>query len=142
VVTAAEIELFPLASVFAGGIYFPGSTTAEVLPAWRDWAAALPDQATTSVAIQHLPPVDDLPPPLRGRHVLHLRYAFAGPAGRGRELLEPVRHVAPALLDTVDEVPFPVAAVLHNGSTSCRRTRPSTRARCARSTDRRSTTAF
>lgn len=114
VVTAAEIDLFPVASVFAGGIYLPGRATAEVLPAWRDWAATLPEQATTSVAIQRLPPVDDLPAPLRGQHVLHLRYAFAGPADHGRELLEPVRHIAPALLDTVTEAAFPIAAVLHN----------------------------
>ncbi|MFC3737257.1 FAD-binding oxidoreductase [Paractinoplanes deccanensis] len=114
VVTAMEIELFPVTSVLAGGIYFPGSATGEVLRAWRDWAATLPEQATTSVAVQRLPPVEELPEPLRGAHVVHLRYAYLGPAETGLELLAPMRAAAPALIDTIAEAPYKTAAVLHN----------------------------
>lgn len=114
VVTAMEIELFPVTSVYAGGIYFPGSATAEVLHTWRDWAATLPEQATTSVAVQRLPPAEELPDVLRGAHVVHVRYAYLGPAETGKELLEPMRAIAPALIDTVAQVPYKTAAVLHN----------------------------
>ncbi|XVU28919.1 FAD-binding oxidoreductase [Actinoplanes sp. CA-054009] len=114
VVTAMEIELFPVATVFAGSIYFPGSSTAEVLRTWRDWAATLPEQATTSVAIQRLPPVEELPPPLRGAHVLSVRFAYLGAAEAGAALLAPIRAAVPALIDTVAEVPYKVAATLHN----------------------------
>ncbi|MEU4426442.1 FAD-binding oxidoreductase [Actinoplanes sp. NPDC024001] len=117
VVTGMEIGLFPAATVVGGGIYFPGAATERLLPAWRDWAATLPEQATTSFAVQWLPPFEVLPPMLRGAHVVHLRYAYDGPAGIGTALLEPMRAVAPALLDTVAEVPYPVAAVLHNDPT-------------------------
>ncbi|WP_097326435.1 FAD-binding oxidoreductase [Paractinoplanes atraurantiacus] len=114
VVTAMEIELFPVTTVFAGSIYFPGSATAEVLRTWRDWAATLPVQATTSVAVQRLPPVEELPPPLRGAHVLSVRFAHLGTAEAGEALLAPMRAAAPALIDTVAEVPYKVAATLHN----------------------------
>ncbi|MFF5076600.1 FAD-binding oxidoreductase [Actinoplanes sp. NPDC000266] len=114
VVTAMEIELFPVATVFAGSIYFPGSATADVLRAWRDWAATLPEQATTSVAVQRLPPVEELPPPLRGAHVLSVRFAYLGAAEAGEALLAPMRAATPALIDTVAEVPYKTAATLHN----------------------------
>lgn len=35
VVTAIEIELFPVAHVYVGGLYFPGERSAEILHAWR-----------------------------------------------------------------------------------------------------------
>nr|WP_296071165.1 FAD-binding oxidoreductase [uncultured Actinoplanes sp.] len=114
VVTAMEIGLWPVTSVVAGGIVFPGSATAEVLRRWRDWAATLPEQATTSIAIQRLPPIEALPEPLRGAHVLNVRYACLGPAETGLELLTPMREVATALIDTVAEVPYPEAADLHH----------------------------
>ncbi|XVV16055.1 FAD-binding oxidoreductase [Actinoplanes sp. CA-131856] len=114
VVTAMEIELFPVTTVYAGSIYFPGSATADVLRTWRDWAATLPEEATTSVAVQWLPPVEELPPPLRGAHVLSVRFAYLGAAEKGAELLAPMRAAATALIDAVAEAPYVVAATLHN----------------------------
>ncbi|GIF64103.1 FAD-linked oxidase [Asanoa ishikariensis] len=114
VVTAMEIALFRVTSVFAGGIYFPASQIKEVLHTWRDWAARLPKQATTSVAIQNLPPIDEYPEVLHGSHVVHVRYAYLGPAATGRALLEPMRGVGTRLLDTIAQQPYREAAALHN----------------------------
>src|SRR5262249_30201426 len=80
VVTALEFDLFPVSELYGGGLYFPGARMAEVLHVWRVWAAELPESATTSVAILRLPPVPDIPEPLRGAFVLHVRFAFLGPA--------------------------------------------------------------
>ncbi|WP_436535286.1 FAD-binding oxidoreductase [Actinoplanes sp. HUAS TT8] len=117
VVTAMEIDLFPVATVYGGGLYFSGHDIREVLHAWRDWEATLPDEATTSFAVQWLPPFEQLPPPLRGANVVHVRFAYVGSAEAGAALVAPMRAVAPAIIDTVAEVPFPVAAVLHNDPT-------------------------
>ncbi|WP_197538008.1 FAD-binding oxidoreductase [Actinoplanes missouriensis] len=114
VVTAMEIGLFPVSTVFGGSIYFPGHATADVLRTWRDFSATLPEQATTSVAVQWLPPVEELPEPLRGAHVVNVRFAYLGEPATGAELLAPIRAAAPALIDTVAEVPYVVAATLHN----------------------------
>lgn len=117
IVTAMEIALFPVTTVFGGGLYFSGQHIREVLHTWRDWAATLPDEATTSFAVQWLPPFEELPPPLRGADVVHIRFAYDGPAETGAALLAPMRAVAPAIIDTAGEVPFPVAATLHNDPT-------------------------
>ena len=65
VVTAVEFELFPITTVYGGGLWFAGERLAEVLPAWRDRAATLPEDASTSIGIQRLPALPDLPEPLR-----------------------------------------------------------------------------
>ncbi|WP_127504694.1 FAD-binding oxidoreductase [Actinoplanes solisilvae] len=114
VVTAMEIELFPVTSVLAGGIYFPAEKLGTLLRTWRDWAETLPERATTSIAVQNLPPIDELPEVLRGAHVVHMRYAYLGPAGVGRALLEPLRGVGTELLNTIAEQPYRQAATLHN----------------------------
>ncbi len=54
---------------------------------------------------------------MRGANVVHVRFAYDGPAETGAALLAPMRAAAPAIIDTVAEVPFPVAAVLHNDPT-------------------------
>ena len=37
VVTAIEIQLFPIAEVYAGVLFFPWERSAEVLHAWHEW---------------------------------------------------------------------------------------------------------
>ncbi|MEV6635701.1 FAD-binding protein [Actinoplanes sp. NPDC051470] len=114
VVTAVEFRLLPVRTVYAGGLWFAGERVAEVLPAWRDFAATLPDAATTSVAVQRLPDLPDLPEPLRGAFVVHVRYSYVGPAGEGERLLAPMRALGATVLDTVAEVPYTGSAMIHH----------------------------
>ena len=102
VVTAIELQLVPVRSVYGGGIFFAGKDAASVLHAFRAWAPAMPEEVGTSVAILRLPPMEELPPPLRGQTVVHLRYVYAGddPA-EGERLLEPMRTVGEVLLGFV-----------------------------------------
>ena len=66
------------ASLFAGGIFFAGDDAPAVLHAFREWAPTLPEEVSTSIAIMRLPDMEELPPPLRGQTVVHLRYAYSG----------------------------------------------------------------
>jgi FAD/FMN-containing dehydrogenase len=113
VVTAMEIGLFDLPRILAGGLFFPGERLAEVLPIWRDWAATLPDEAATSVAVLRLPPLEFLPEAMRGAFLVHVRFAYAGPENDGRALLKPMRAAGDTVLDTVAEVPYAAAATIH-----------------------------
>ncbi|WP_430331498.1 FAD-binding oxidoreductase [Rhodococcus sp. ACT016] len=113
IVTAIEVGLIALPTLFGGGIFFAAEHTADVLDAYRRWARALPEEMTTSVALLRLPPDPGLPEPLRGRFVVHLRVAYVGPADVGVRLLEPMRAVAPAILDTVGEMPFSAVDAIH-----------------------------
>ena len=99
IVTSIEIELMPVASLYAGGIFFAGEDAAAVLHAFRQWAPTLPEEVSTSIAIVRVPPLEELPPPLRGQTVVHLRYAYSGADfAEGERLLEPMRAVGRVLL--------------------------------------------
>jgi FAD/FMN-containing dehydrogenase len=113
VVTALEFGLFPVTGFYGGGMYFAGERMAEVLHTWREWAADLPEEATTSVAVQRLPPVPELPEPLAGAFVLHVRFAYLGPAAEGERLLAPIRAVGPSLLDLVTQMPYTDVGTIH-----------------------------
>lgn len=111
IVTAMEFDLVPLASVYGGALFFDGADAATVLHAWRSWAAALPEQGTTSAALTQLPPLPGVPPVLAGRLTVAVRFAWTGPSGAS--VLDPLRTVAPVLLDTTGVLPVPAIGAIH-----------------------------
>lgn len=113
VVTAIEFALMPVARFYGGGIFFPGESAPAVLHAWREWAPTLPEDTTTSVALLALPPDPNLPPPLQGRFVAHLRFTHLGSAEQGAALLAPMRAVAEPVVDLVEERPYPAIDAVH-----------------------------
>ncbi|SHK07257.1 hypothetical protein SAMN05443637_102266 [Pseudonocardia thermophila] len=108
-----EIELVPVTRFYGGGLFFPADTASTVLPAWRDFADTLPEDASTSVALLALPIDEALPEPLQGRDVVHLRFAYLGPARTGEALIAPTRALATPLLDLVTERPYTEIDVVH-----------------------------
>jgi FAD/FMN-containing dehydrogenase len=102
VVTGMEIALVPVPVVHGGGLHFDAAHAAEVLTAFRELTSAAPETLTTSVGMVGLPPVEAIPEPLRGRHVLHVRLASTEPLDPS--LLDPLRAIGP-LVDRVGEVP-------------------------------------
>jgi hypothetical protein len=113
VVTAMACELFAQTRIYGGGVWFAIEHVPELLPAWREWAETLPEEATTSVAVQRLPPLPDLPPPLQGASVLHMRFTHLGSAAEGERLFAPMRAIAPSILDTVAEMPYTSIGTVH-----------------------------
>jgi FAD binding domain/Berberine and berberine like len=113
VATAMVCELFAQTRIYAGGVWFAIEHVPELLPAWRNWVETLPEEATTSVAVQRLPPLPDLPPPLQGASVLHLRFTHLGSAAEGEQLFAPMRAIAPSILDTVAEMPYSSIGTVH-----------------------------
>ena len=102
VVTAIEIELVPVRSVLGGGIFFAAEDAASVLHAYRQWAPTLPEEASSSVAVLRLPPLPDLPEPLRGQTVVHLRYAYSGEdLAEGERLVEPMKGAGRIVLGAI-----------------------------------------
>lgn len=115
VVTQLSIELAPLRSLYGGGLFFAGAENIDrALRAWAAWTAEAPRSVTTSAAVMHMPDVEMVPPPLRGRTVLHLRVAYPGGADEGARLIEPLRSSAPVYIDTVAEIPATAVGSIHN----------------------------
>jgi FAD/FMN-containing dehydrogenase len=117
VVTAVEIALVPVPTVHAGALVFDGGSAASVLHSFRTWSATLPDEASTSVALVNLPPVETVPEPLRGRLVVMLRFALDGTDEEAAALLAPMRDAGRVLLDGVSRIPSRMVDVIHQDPT-------------------------
>ncbi|MDQ3933174.1 MAG: FAD-binding oxidoreductase [Actinomycetota bacterium] len=107
VVTAIEFSVYPVEDLYAGTMFFPFERAAEVLHAWIDLEATLPDEIMSWASLLQFPDVPDVPEPLRGGSFTVVNAAFLGSETEGRELLRPVRDLGPAI-DTFAIVP-PIA---------------------------------
>src|SRR5215469_15976139 len=106
VVTALEMRLYPVRDLYAGALFFPIQRAAEVLHAWREWTATVPDEVTSLGRILRLPPLPEVPDPLRGRAFALVEAAYLGEAGAGAALIQPLRQLGPDL-DTFAMIPAP-----------------------------------
>jgi FAD/FMN-containing dehydrogenase len=118
VVTACEFRLFEVTGFYGGGVYFPGERMPEVLHVWRTWVGTLPEQATSSIAVKRLLDVPTLPEPVRGKFVLHVRFAYLGAAGDGERLFAPIRAAGAPLLDEVRMRAYSETALIHRDPTT------------------------
>ena len=106
IVTAIEFNLFPLSEVEAGILWYPVDRAAEVLKAWRSWTEDLPDEMTSVGRILQLPPIPEIPEPVRGQSFVVVQAIWSGEPSEAERLLEPLRALGP-VMDTVG--PTPVA---------------------------------
>ncbi|MGW3645722.1 FAD-binding oxidoreductase [Streptomyces sp. NPDC000878] len=117
VVTGIEIDLVPVTTIYGGGLFFDAGSAAEVLDTYVRWTATVPDEMTSSVALISFPDVPVLPPPLRGRHVVHVRIAYAADVlGAGEGLVAPLRALDP-FIDTLGELAYADSGSIHNDPT-------------------------
>ena len=65
VVTALELELFETPAIHAGGMMWPAERAPEVFEAYRSLAAAAPAEFTSGIRFLCLPPIPEVPEPLR-----------------------------------------------------------------------------
>lgn len=112
VVTSATIELLPYAEVFAGAAFWPIADAARLLPAWLAWTREAPDAVTTSLRLLRLPPVPEVPEPLRGVPVVCVD-GVAVEEGAGRALVGRLRSVAEPMLDGWGTMPAAAALRIH-----------------------------
>ena len=111
IVTAIEVELHPLAELYAGGVMFEVEHAPEVFRSYREWARAQGPEVTSSVRFLTPPPVPEVPEPIRGRPLVAVTAAYAGDPAEGERALAPLRDLAPAVMDMLGVVP--AAALCH-----------------------------
>jgi FAD/FMN-containing dehydrogenase len=113
VVTSLEFELYPVASVYAGVAMFDSARAAEAMSVYRDWALDEPDESSTALVLAQMPPLPELPEPVRGRRVLMLRAFYVGTAEEAQRALAPLYEAAGTpLLDGMRATSFPDAAAM------------------------------
>ncbi|SHK89662.1 FAD/FMN-containing dehydrogenase [Pseudonocardia thermophila] len=104
VVTAVEIGLIPLTTVYGGALDLPA--TPQTLRGWRDWAEDAPEQASTSVAVAPFP--DPAQP------VLSVRIAYEGRPDDGERLVAPLRALAEPIRDELRELAWTESHTIHD----------------------------
>ena len=112
VVTAIEFNLFPISEVYAGILWYPVERAAEVLKAWRAWTDTVPDEMTSVGRILQLPPIPEIPEPVRGKSFVVVEAIWLGREDEGAALLEPLRALGP-VMDTVATMPVEGLSRLH-----------------------------
>ena len=113
IVTALEFALHPAASLYGGVLYWPWERATEVLHAWREWTAGVPDELTSLGRVVQLPPFPTVPEHLRGRKFALVEAAYLGDEAAGTDLLAPLRALGPEM-DTFAAIPPTLLHTLHN----------------------------
>jgi hypothetical protein len=112
IVTAIETRLYPVAEVYAGWLIFPMERADEVLNAWRDWTDTVPDEVTSVGRLLQVPPLPDIPEPLRGRRLVVVEAAMLMDEDEASALLKPLRKLGPEM-DTFATIPAAALQELH-----------------------------
>ncbi len=110
VITAIELDLFPITEAFAGMMLWPIERDREVLSTWREWVETVPDEVTSIGRLLHFPPIPDIPEPFRGREFVGVEATCLLSEAEGTELIAPLRALGPEM-DSFATVP--VAALEH-----------------------------
>src|SRR5262249_14707963 len=92
VVTAIEVKLYPVREAYAGMMIWDWTHADRVLRGWADWAKTAPDTVTTSFRIMQVPPLPDIPEPIRGRQIVIIDGAVTG--DHGPEVVAGLRALA------------------------------------------------
>ncbi|WP_433561833.1 FAD-binding oxidoreductase [Nocardia sp. CA-151230] len=106
VVTALELALLPITTVYGGQLQFDTPLVAPALEAWRLWTGDVPEQMTSAITMMTFPDIPAFPPHLRGRYVATINIAFTGSAEEGERLVAPLRAVGARMADDLRVMPY------------------------------------
>lgn len=101
VVTALEVDLFPVTSVLGGQLVFTEPLVGEVLRAWREWTTSVPEEVTSSVTV--------VPTPSGRIASVRIASLREHPA-----VAAPLRAVGEPVSDTVRVMPYVDSPSIHS----------------------------
>ena len=105
IVTALHIELLPIADAYAGALLFPAELAGDGLRAYREWAATAPEEVGSLVRLMNLPPIPDVPEPIRGKKFLQIAATCIGNQEEGENAIAPLREIGDPLMESFAQVP-------------------------------------
>jgi hypothetical protein len=107
IVTALHVELLPISEAYAGALLFPAEVGADGVRSYRDWTASAPEEVSSIMRFLNLPPIPDVPEPLRGQKLLAISAACIGSQEDGEKAIAPLRKIGEPVMDTFAQVPTP-----------------------------------
>jgi FAD/FMN-containing dehydrogenase len=118
IVTAMEVDLFPVATLLGGELWFGAEASEQVLHTYADWARDVPETMASSVLLLGYPDDPAVPDDVRGRHITHVRIAYTGDdLAHGERWVEPLRRIDRPVLDTVRVMPYAEIGTIHHEPT-------------------------
>ena len=112
IITAVDFALYPVGPLYAGTLLWSQDRAAEVLGAWSSWIADVPNAVTSLGRLLNLPPIAEIPEPLRGRSFVGVEAACLTSEREGAELLGRLRALGPEI-DTFEMIPPTELSRLH-----------------------------
>jgi FAD/FMN-containing dehydrogenase len=113
IVTALELQLITISDAYAGILWWPIERDQEILHAWAELTRReLPDELTTLGRYLRLPPLPDIPEPVRGKSFVVVEVIHLGESEQADELLAPLRALDP-VMDTIQRTPTPALSQMH-----------------------------
>jgi FAD/FMN-containing dehydrogenase len=117
VVTSLVLRLHAVGpTLVAGLLMHPAEHAREVLRAYRDCVATMPDEVTTIVNLRHAPPAPWVPRHLHGRAVVAIMACHAGRVERALQDLEPLKRFGEPLLDILEPKPYALHQKMFDGA--------------------------
>ncbi|MBY8861586.1 FAD-binding oxidoreductase [Nocardia sp. CA2R105] len=114
VVTALEVELFPITTVYGGRLIFDTGLVEPALEGWRQWTWDLPEEMTSAITVMAMPDLPVIPEPLRGRYIATVNIAYTGSGSEGERLVAPLRAIGPRLTDDLRVMPYTDTHTIHS----------------------------
>lgn len=112
IVTSFEYQAYPVGpQVVAGMIVWPLDQAPEVMRFYREFAAALPEEASTLLVIRPAPPAPFLPPEAHGTMIIGIAGMSAGSLEEGERVFAPLRQLGTPLGGAIG----PKAFTAHQG---------------------------
>jgi FAD/FMN-containing dehydrogenase len=106
IITQFEFRLHPLGpTVLAGLTMFPIDRAPDVLPRWREWSDAVPDEVATACAVVTAPPEPFVPLELHGKPVLGVILLYVGDPAAGAGAAQAIKDLGPAV-DLIGPMPY------------------------------------
>ena len=116
IVTCFEFRLHPIAPelMFCAPVY-PEARAREILPLWRDFMSAAPDQLRGLAEFSTVPEDPAYPSETHGVRVVALACVYDGPAEEGEAITRPLREFGAPLLDFSGRMPYRTIQSLYDG---------------------------
>lgn len=114
VVTAMELDLYPVPALYGGTLAYPEESLREALVFYRDWIETVPNKLTSAFAIVRFPDKEQVPEAFRGKTLGLVTGAFAGSAAEGEPWLQPWLDWQAPIHNAFREMPFSQVGTITN----------------------------
>jgi len=107
VVTGFEFRLHPLGpEVMFAAQFFAIDDAPDVVPRWRDFVEAAPDEISSICFFWTVPALPAFPEAIHGQRVMLYVAMYAGPADEGEAALAPLQQIGTPILDLSGRGPY------------------------------------